>query len=217
MEIGFHEFPSGKQYVFVKSPGVAKSPRVFLRNIIFLQRQSNPAEFAIVREWQAPDYDSAWEPPKGQMEWKEFADSGLKPGTILSEKTLAKYMREGVMREMVEEAKVLPTEIKHFQMIPLAYTQPWPESRVAGAHFRYQFWTARISDKIMLEAQKRMSTLVSHPDLQHVVTPDAKEKDAIVWWSGKTTKEWSMIRGAFSQKMTRMFVAWLKKHGVSNP
>lgn len=212
MEIGFHTFPSGKQYVYVKTPG---EPRVFLRNILFLQRSSAPAQFAIVREWGAPRNEGAWEPPKGQMEWKELAESGVKPGSIVTPKALAKYMREGVLREMTEEAKVFPDEIRNLRALPLAYEQEWKDSGAPGKNqFRYQFWTATITDKTMLEAQKRMTTLVTHPDLHHMLLPDVKEKDAIVWWSASSDEK--LLRGAFSKKMTRMFVEWYKKHGVSN-
>jgi hypothetical protein len=214
MEIGFHTFPtSGKQYVFVKEPGTRS--RIFLRNIIFLQRASNPRQFAIVREWGAPRNEAAWEPPKGQMEWKEFSDSGVKPGPI-HPKTLARYMREGVLREMAEEAKVFESEIRNLRMLPLAYDQAWDDAGTPWpARFRYQFWSATMSDATMLEAQKRLTTLVKHPDLKHMLAPDVLEKDAIIWWSGDKPRDWELIRGTFSKKMTRLFVDWFQKHGLS--
>ena len=215
MEIGFHTFPSGKQYVYVKTPGAAKAPRVFLRNIIFLRRASKPSEIALVHEWGAPS-DVEWEPPKGQMEWKEFSASGVAPGSIIQSKTLANYMREGVLREMSEEAKIMPQEITNLRALRLSYEQVWRKASTpdSPAQFRYQFWQAEIADSIMLEAQARMKALVDHPEL-HTLPPDVKEKDAIVWWD-VTKPDWSMIRESFSKKMTSMFVDYVKKHGVSN-
>lgn len=206
MEIGYHTFPSGKQYVYVKEPDTKN--RVFLRNIIFLCHAHDPAKFAVVREWQATSDHAVWEPPKGQMEWKELKESGLRNGSLITPAELAKHMRAGVLREMMEEAKILPSEIRDLTMIPLAYTQDWPEAK---AMFRYQFWKAIITNSTMLEAQKRMKELVNNPEWALLLPPDMSEKDAIVWWSPPS---WSMIRGEFSQKMTRMFVDWAKKHGV---
>jgi hypothetical protein len=211
MEIGFHTFPSGKQYVYVKEP--AKEKRVFLRNIIFLCRAHDPATFAVVREWQASTDHAVWEPPKGQMEWKELKDSGVRAGSTITPPELAKHMRAGVLREMMEEAKILPSEIRNLSMVPVEYTQAWPESGVRGAHFRYQFWKAIVTDSTMLEAQKRMKELVNNPEWALLLPPDMCEKDAIVWWSPEKDS-WKMIRGEFSQKMTHMFVDWAKGHGI---
>jgi ADP-ribose pyrophosphatase YjhB (NUDIX family) len=217
MEIGFHTFPSGKQYVYVKTPGAAKAPRVFLRNILFLRRASKPSEIALVHEWGASS-DVEWEPPKGQMEWKEFAAraGAVASGSIIQANTLANYMREGVLREMSEEAKVKPEEIQNLRMLPLAYEQAWAKASTTShpARFRYQFWEAQITDSIMLEAQARLKALVTHPNL-HSMPSDVKEKDAIVWWDA-ANPDWKMIRESFSKKMTSMFVDYVKKHGVSN-
>lgn len=212
MEIGFHTFPNGKQYTYVR-PDKGSGP-IFLRNIIFLINARNKDQIAIVREWGARSDQHVWEPPKGQMEWKEFRDSRIRPHSTITPEKLLPFMREGILREMTEEAKVLPSEIKHLRVLPIAYTEPWPEANEAGhgTQLLYQFWTAEMDQKTMYEAQKRMKTLVDNGDLYSMLPPDMTEKDKIMWW--KPSDGWNKIRGAFSKKMTTMFYKERTKHGV---
>lgn len=214
MEVGYHTFPSGKEYLFVRQGKGAEKEPVFLRNIIFLRNTSDPREIAIVREWGAEGNKHVWEPPKGQMEWKELRESGIRKGSKITPEQLLPYMREGVLREMSEEAKVYPNEITGLRMLPMSYTEEWPSSGLSGAKFQYQFWTANLTQKHMLEAQARMRYLVEHPDLKEMLPADVCEKDAIAWW--KPEDGWLKIRGAFSQKMTAAFYKELDKHGVRN-
>jgi hypothetical protein len=204
MEIGFHTFPNGKQYAFIKH---GKS-RTFLRNILFLTNVKNPKEIAIVHEWGSP-VKYSWEPPKGQMEWKEFAESGIKAGSIISQSTLTMFQKEGVIREMVEEAKIFPSEIKHLTKLPIAYEQDWPESKLPHAHFQYQFWHASTTHSVMIKAQKRIQTLVKHIDWKHLLPADVTEKDAIQWWN-PDSDGWDLIRGEFSKKMTTLYFDFIK-------
>jgi hypothetical protein len=205
MEISFHLFPSGKKYAYIKE----KTGPVFLRNIIFLTNKENPLEIAIVHEWGQSD--ARWEPPKGQMEWKELESENIKPNSIMTEKQLQMHMRKGIMREMTEEAYITPKEIKHFKILPLFYKQDWPESGIKGAKFLYQYWTAEINDKIMLDAKKRLAVLKNNPDLKFILPKDLTEKDAIEWWTPE--KGFKKIRSGFSQKMTRLYYDFLKNYG----
>ena len=66
MKVGFHTFPSGKEYVFVRQGKGKSSDPVFLRNIIFSENTANPREIAIVREWGVERNKHVWEPPKGR-------------------------------------------------------------------------------------------------------------------------------------------------------
>jgi hypothetical protein len=207
MEIGFHTFPNGKQYTYVR-PEKTSGP-IFLRNIIFLVNTHDNNEIAIVREWGATHKD-AWEPPKGQMEWKEFHNSHIRPKSTIDMEKLVPFMRDGVLREMTEEAKVLPSEIKHLQLLPLSYAEEWPEAG-KGAQLHYQFWTAKMEPKSMYEAQKRMKTL-TNSDLYNMLPADMCEKDKIMWW--KPRDGWAKIRGAFSKKMTTLFYKERERYGV---
>jgi len=208
MEIGFHLFPSGKKYTYTIDECGHK---VFLRNILFLTKADDPYHIVVVREWGAHSNKNVWEPPKGQMEWKELEIAGIRAGTV-KPAALLKQMRLAVQREMVEEAKILPNDLHDLKPLPIVYKQAWPESKVPDAHFMYQFWVGHISDKALETAQKDMRALTSNPDLKDTLLHDFTEKDAVGWWSPRSG--WDHIRGAFSKKMTTLYYAYLKKYGV---
>jgi 8-oxo-dGTP pyrophosphatase MutT (NUDIX family) len=201
MIIDYKQFPSGKQYACIRD---GKS-LCFLRNIAFLHPPGDPTTIVTVREWGSTTDVGMWEPPKGQMEWKEFAAKGFRKGQRITTPQLVAAMREGLLRELSEEAKILPSEIRDFQLLPMSYSEAFP---AAGPHaeFRYQFWTGVVTRTDFTKAEKRMADLVGHPDIWDTVTPDKKEKDAVAWWSPKTPGAWKRIRGAFSGTMTRMYM-----------
>jgi len=200
MEVGYHEFPSGKRYVYVKSE--VDGSFIFLRNIVFLKNTTNRNEIAIVHEWGESNMGH-WEPPKGQMEWKELADKGIRKGDTITEAALDKFMVRGAIREMVEESNVLPEEISGFRKLPIAYQQLWKEADIPGAQFLYQFWTANLKPERLLEAQKRIQHLVTNSDWKAILPSDITEKDKIRWW--KPDDGWKYIRGGFSKKMTALY------------
>ncbi len=196
MIIDYKTFPSGKQYVCLREG----KQSIFLRNILFIRHTSNPKEIVVVREWGSKSNQGVWEPPKGQMEWKEFADSGVRKGTDITKEKLIRFMREGVLREVREEAKIMPEELRNLRMLPHAYSESFPEAG-PNALFRYQFWEASLND--LRPARKRIHDLVSNKDWTAILPADVKEKDDVSWWSPSVG--WSWIRGAFSGKMTRMW------------
>lgn len=208
IELGFHTFPSsGKKYAYVKPPGV--SGPIFLRNILFLTPPGDPHTIAIVCEMGSHGGNGTWEPPKGQMEWKEIADSRFKSGGRITPTELFKYMRLGALREMTEEAKLLVSEIQNLHRLPIQYTQEWKESKVPGAAFMYQFWKATVRPGAMLEAQKRLKTLVANPDWIKILPSDMCEKQGIKWWNPSRDNH-KLIRGSFSNTMTQMYFAFLE-------
>lgn len=206
MEIGYHEFPSGKKYTFIKQNG---NP-VFVRNICFLMKENDPYHIVVVREWGSPSNYQVWEPPKGQMEWKELADAGYKAGDVIKPNVLLKQMKVALTREIIEEAKI--TSMTNLRPLPLVYKQAWPESSVKNAMFMYQFWTANITEEALIAAQQDMRQLVRSPDLKDVLLKDFTEKDAVAWWSPQSG--WNRIRESFSKKMTRIYYAYLEKYGI---
>lgn len=206
MEVNYHKFPSGKSYAYVQTPSGQK---VFLRNILFLHNTTNPSQIALVHDYNKRTQKAAWEPPKGQMEWKEFAAEGVKPGDRINPRTLERYQRDGVCRELTEEAKILPSEITGLKCLPYAYKQSWPESGLKDAFFIYQYWQAKTTPKQLLEAQKRLDILKADKDLAAMLPPDNVEKDAIRWWNPRNG--WEIIYGDFSKKMTQGYFKVLPK------
>jgi len=202
MEINYHTFPSGKSYAYLKTP---IGQKIFLRNILFLHNTANLTQIALVHEFGKRTDKAAWEPPKGQMEWKEFAAEGVRPGQQISPRALERYQRDGVCRELTEEAKILPSEIRDLKRLPYAYKQEWPESGLKGAAFIYQYWQATATPKTLLEAQRRLNILKTDKDLKAMLPPDNAEKDAVRWWSPRTADSWEIIYGDFSKKMTQCY------------
>lgn len=205
MEICKHTFSSGKSYVYVKTP---QGP-IFLRNILFLV---NGLQIAVVRSWGGGDSKHVWEPPKGQMEWKEFG-SESESCVSVTQQQLFRHAKHGVLREMSEEANLCPSEIRNLHPLPLAYTEDWKECGIPNAKFSYQYWQAELSESAMKKARQRMAVLRRNPEWQHILPADMTEKDDICWWS-PSTGGWDMIRGKFSEKMTRLYFKFKTMHGV---
>jgi 8-oxo-dGTP pyrophosphatase MutT (NUDIX family) len=216
MEIGYQTFPSGKQYAYVKDKGTvttAEGSPIFLRNIMFITKVGDPHTIAIVREWGSRRATGAWEPPKGQMEWKEFVGSAKSTHDFLHIRpaALARFQREGVLREVEEEAKIRRGELRRLRRMPYMYVEAFKGAgAAAAARFGYQFWTAEITEATMLEAQKRIADLVAHPDWVKMLPADVCEKDGIQWFN-PARDDWSLIRGGFSKKMTLHYFDLLKK------
>jgi hypothetical protein len=201
------QFPSGKEYARVIGPDGTST---FLRNIAFLHAPRNPRKIVVVHEWEHP-MDKEWEPPKGQMEWKEL--KGFRRGQRVHVGALLKAMRDGVCREIAEEAKIPATEIRGLHPLPIAYVAPFPEAGT-GAQFRYQFWMGEVTAATVAAAQRRLERIVGSPAVQARLAADKKEKDAVGFWEphkdNKDNKDnQGQIRGAFSGEMTRMYYEWL--------
>ena len=200
MYIGFHEFPSGKKYLYIQS--TEGGPRIFLRNILFIRHPDNHKKIAVVHEYGVKALAS-YEPPKGQMEWKEV--EGLKKGSTIEPKVLVKFMKEAVLREIGEEAKFLPSELKRLQPLPFSYEESFEGAPLKSDKFRYQFWTATATDSAMIKAQKRIKHMIMKPEHIDLLPADVREKDHVCWFELKSKDDYKYIRRSFSLKMTKMY------------
>lgn len=205
------QFPSGKDYACLLTTNGA-STRTFLRNIAFLHAPRNPHKIVLVHEWEFP-MGKEWEPPKGQMEWKELKGEGFRRGQRVGTEALLKAMREGIQREIAEEAKIPAAAIRNLHVLPLAYTAPFAEGG-KGAFFRYQFWSGEVSAATVAAAQRTLERIVGDPAVQARLPADKKEKDAVGFWDPQDGG-WGKIRGGFSGTMTRMYYEWLRR-GLAN-
>ena len=199
MKIDYKQFPSGKQYACIRDGETC----IFLRNIAFLHPANDPHKVVVVHEWGSR-MDRDWEPPKGQMEWKEFAAEGFRKGQTITDDQLVGAMRAGVLREVEEEAKIRPSHIHGLDLLPMSYSEDF---KAAGPNckFRYQFWTGAVSAADLRKAQTHLAEIVGSPEIQASLSADKKEKDAVVFWKPTANAEWDKIRGAFSGIMTRMY------------
>lgn len=212
-------FPSGKDYACLRND--TDGTKTFLRNIAFLHAPRNPYKIVLVHEWDYP-MDREWEPPKGQMEWKELQGAGYRRGQRVGAEALLAAMRDGVCREVAEEAKIPATKIRNLHVLPLSYTEAFKGAeRVAkGALLRYQFWTGEVAAATVAAAQKTLERIVGSPAVQATLAADKKEKDAVGFWEPEAFSKftalapaspaWGRIRGGFSGIMTRMYYEWLE-------
>jgi len=200
--INYHKFPSGKEYLYIQQPS---DERVFIRNILFIHPAHDEKTIAVVHEW-GKNPKKEYEPPKGQMEWKEAKMYGAVPNQSVTEKQLMTIMKAAVRREIGEEAKFLKSELKNVYPLPMVYEQGFTGAPLKTDRFRYQFWSATVSEAAMKKAQERVQKLVDDPEGTKLLKPDLKEKDGLIWWSPSETN-WAMIRGGFSKKMTQQYYA----------
>lgn len=202
--LDFQQFPSEKKYAYLRGEDGTKT---FLRNIAFLHAPRNPYKIVVVHEWDYP-MNREWEPPKGQMEWKEMKD--FRKGQEVTVEQLLKAMREGICREIAEEAKIPTAALRNLHVLPLAYTEPFAKAG-KDANFRYQFWTAEVTAETVRLAQRKIGRIVASPAAQARLTADKKEKDAVGFWEPDTKDDWGKIRGAFSGTMTSMYYEWIRR------
>ena len=197
--IGYHKFPSGKEYLYIQRPS---GERVFIRNILFIHPVGDDKTIAVVHEW-GKNPKKEYEPPKGQMEWKEAKGAIRNKGVPATK--LATMMKAAVIREIGEEAKFLKSELKDVHQIALEYEQSFEGAPLKTDRFSYQFWKATVTEASMKKAQARVQELVDNPEHTKTLKPDLREKDGLIWWNPSSPEKWSMIRGGFSKTMTHQY------------
>ncbi len=162
--------------------------RLYLRNVAFI---TNPArtKLLVVHNKGAP-VDREWEPPKGLGEWTDIRTGG---------------MRAAMEREVTEEAKVFPSELRNVRMLPYAYTGICD---VQHKPYMYQFWSATITEATMKKAKQRQHQLHSNRDWLAMTPPEIQETDAVDWYDASQMK----ITKGPAEKMIRAYLRLLNKH-----
>jgi hypothetical protein len=200
MYIGYEEFKSGKKYLYMKEE--IDGPRTFLRNILFIHHPESYRKIAVVHEFGSKAMAS-YEPPKGQMEWKEV--EGMTKDSKIESKQLVKFMKEAVLREIGEEAKFLPSELKKLKPLPFVYEETFEGAPYKSDKFRYQFWSACTTDASMIKAQNRIKHMIDSPHHISLLPADVREKDHVCWFELKSKEDYKYIRRSFSLKMTKLY------------
>jgi len=85
----------------------------------------------------------------------------------------------------------------------MIYEQSFKEAPLKTDRFRYQFWTATVSQASMKKAQERIQILVDDPEGTKLLKPDLREKDGLIWWN--PSDGWDKIRDGFSKNMTHQY------------
>jgi hypothetical protein len=167
---------------------IQNGERVYLRNVAFI---TNPARTKLlVVHNKGARADREWEPPKGLAEWTDIRAGGN---------------RAAMEREVTEEAKVYPHELRSVRMLPYAYMGfcTFQQSR-----YMYQFWTATITEATLKKAKQRQQQLHSNRNWLAMTSPEIQETDDVDWYDASRMR----ITGGPAEKMIRAYLRLLNKH-----
>ena len=172
-------FDPAKAYAFVEHP--TEGWRVYLRTASFLHPLTEGTgpdltNFLVVKRTGARPSTAAWEPPKGQMEGKDFRRNPT--ASILS------VLAENARREVEEESHV--TEITGLRYTGLAFQateRGWPKNW----YFQYHIFQGFLKPEQIERSFTTFAWIAEHPKAFARWKRDRKEKDAVAWFNPRTT------------------------------
>ncbi len=167
-----------KKYFYVEHP--KEGWRVYLRSAAFLHPivspQFNKQNFLVVKRTGSRKTSAAWEPPKGQMEWKDTPNGR---GNILN------LLKENVMRETEEESHITKIEdLKHTGLVFQSQETTYP----ANHFFQYHIFEGFITPEQVVKSFETFAWIKEHPKAFAKWKRDRKEKDAVAWFDPRETR-----------------------------
>ena len=187
IRIGNHNFKRfNKNYAYVFLPD--SKNWVFLRTAIFLEVINVPKN---KQHGDGPHYvlvhdvgkrgDGTWDVPKGQVEYKEY--QSIESNFRTPRTRLHGLLKEGITRELLEEAKINIDNVLNLREIPnlvlAGHHGDLPK------HFQYQYHTfeGKIDYSFFEKAKKKLDHMRENPHLIVDMPKDIIEKDNIALWS----------------------------------
>ena len=173
-------FDPAKAYAYVEHP--TEGWRVYLRTATFLHPLSPPGapvnlqNFLVVKRRGARPTTATWEPPKGQMEGKDFRLHPKAP--------LLSVLAENARREVEEESHV--TEITRMRYTGLAFQateREWP----SNWYFQYHIFQGFLTPAQVSQSFATFEWIAEHPKAFARWKRDRREKDAVAWFNPRTT------------------------------
>jgi 8-oxo-dGTP pyrophosphatase MutT (NUDIX family) len=162
-----------KSYAYVEHP--TEGWRVYLRAAAFLHREGHPAQFLVVKRRGARMTTAAWEPPKGQMEGKEWQ----------RRQPIQRALLENVRREIAEEAHMTtPIPLQHTGLVFQSQETTYP----ANHFFQYHIYQGEVTEAQLAESTQTFAWMKAHPRAVERWSRDRKEKDAVKWFDPRTTR-----------------------------
>lgn len=190
-----------KQYFYVESP--SEGWRVYMRAACFIHVLNedgsyDPASFIVVKKQGANPKNRVWEPPKGQMEWKD-----AKPES----ETLLSLMTQNIRREIQEESK-----IKNLQK--LSYTglvvQSQENDYPSNHYFQYHIFRAFVTQEEVNKAFAQFQWYHEHPAAFQRLRADKREKDEIAFFLPQKTH----LMGRWAPSIVALYLQTFKKGSV---
>ena len=180
-----------KQNFYVEHP--TEGWRVYLRTACFIHERNksfNPTKFIVVKRTGGATEANSWEPPKGQMEGKDFIDDS---------QTIYEMLRENIRREVAEEAKIYNLrELQHTGLILQSREPNYPEN----TFFQYHIFTAYAHIVQIDKAFEKFKLFKDCPEAFAKQRREQKEKDDIAWYDATSTN----IMGKWSPTIVDLYL-----------
>ena len=178
-------FDPRKAYSYVEHP--EEGWRVYLRAACFVHEAGapfDPARFLVVKRTGGDPEKKSWEPPKGQMEGRDFKGRhGGQAGA--KEKSVLQLLKENIRREVAEEAKVVGLRGLHHTGLTLQAVEPdFPPN----TYFQYHVFQAFAGGAAIEKAVAEFAWLEGHPEAFRRLRADQREKDGLGWFNEGTKK-----------------------------
>ena len=165
-----------KEYAYVEHP--KEGWRVYLRSVMFLHsthKTFHSNQFLVVKKSGVNGATNAWEPPKGQMEKKEWIQS----------KSIMQCLLQNALRETEEEAHITHvTKTRHTGLILQSHESTYPKNH----YFQYHVFQGFIQQQELDKAFAMFRWMKAHPAAVKRWTQDRSEKDALAWYHPQNTK-----------------------------
>lgn len=186
-------FDPRKAYFYVEHP--EEGWRVYLRAACFvheLEAAFDARRFLVVKRTDGDPAKKSWEPPKGQMEGRDWRQS---------KRSILQLLKENVRREVAEEAKVRGLRgLQHTGLVLQAVEPDFPPN----TYFQYHVFQAFVPAKTVEVAMVEFAWLAEHPEMFRRLRADQREKDGLGWFDEGTKKlmsRWSpRLVGAYLER-----------------
>ena len=191
-------YDPAKTYAYVEHP--TEGWRVYLRSCCFIHEKPStsggscidPSTFIVVKTTGKPATGKVWEPPKGQMEYKDMKKH--------SKESLINLLRENVKREVAEEARIEHLQgLRHTGMIFQGREPDYPPNHF----FQYHIFQALVTPTEWMRASKELEWYREHPLAFARLRRDKKEKDMIDWYNPSNHK----LHGKWSPSIVALYLS----------
>ena len=172
-------FDPEKAYAYIEHP--IEGWRVYLRSAVFIHEANQPFQedrFLVFRNVKKGHKPNTWEPPKGQMEGKDFYRKTDVP--------LIQLLAKSALRETQEEGHL---DVRGF--VDLKYTglvfQSQEKDYPKNHFFQYHIFQGFMKSAAIEASFDKFNWFQEHPKAFARQSRDKKETDAVAWFSPKKT------------------------------
>jgi ADP-ribose pyrophosphatase YjhB (NUDIX family) len=173
-------FDPKKAYAYVEHP--TEGWRVYLRSAVFIHSADRPFredKFLVFRNAKKGHASNLWEPPKGQMEGKDFSRKSKVP--------LVALLAKSAMRETEEEGHLDSETLLNLKYTGIVF-QSQEKDYPKNHFFQYHIFQAFLKDEEIAKAYDLFRWFEEHPKAYARMSRDKRETDAISFFDPKKTK-----------------------------